>query len=885
MKETILDGTVDLDELLEDFINKELDTDNIDRDSERDLEFEHQFMKELEPYTSKGVTYYVPRACQPKYSFRRLELKTEMDKLGAKGGKSSVILMENAVDEPVISVKLEDVYLLEEDSENEENYIVFLLYRVGDAKPLLIRREKKEAYNRSMWVHFIDSQYQWTLGEYFLLIVNAQGNEDEEESCGDKFHGYFRYSFRMMADGRFLEHPSIKSISLSPNKRVEISLEGEVGKLDEFRLFIYNSDWVMLAEAHDLCAIRKKLKAQFYSSTPWMDDTCSMVMLHNGEPCTLVTYEWTGERMKDCCWQALEMTSPYYMMAKYMDRDKAWQHLCNMPGCRSLRKSLVERYGYKVLNRWREACGVSGLNRVIHLSVEVPDGKFHSRLAENVVKLLNESMSCKEVNCESLVGNKNSVDPYDDMKTVLDDCLYKVLCLHHLSALNINSNGKAFLHMLEEKLQEEPNMALMLMGTAGEIREVLEASPLIARLITPENRLHTGAYSAWEQVRLLQTYFSNMGFVLSSEAMAKLVEVVTTHREVMASWRTDELKQWWSEEIYPHFMQRILMTGKVNDLRSVLYSLEPEDFCLEARATKHDEFAESIRELNGMVGLSSLKQNMITLFNRSRFDQKRRDMGLSVLEKGGYHMIFTGNPGTGKTTVAKLVGGIYHSLGLLSKGGVIVTERTKLVGRYLGETERNMAAVLEQAKGNVLFIDEAYTLCDNDQGDRRDFGCRVLESLLTVLAQKNPDMIVILAGYEKEMNQMLEMNPGMKGRFPYKFCFEDYNADELFQIASMLLKRAEYRLTPEAESRLMETIRETVKHKDAFFHNARWVEQYILDGVVSAMSDRLMDKPLYWESRDLLQTIEVQDIEVAYQKMKPGLKVVSEQRKRIGFVA
>ena len=248
-------------------------------------------------------------------------------------------------------------------------------------------------------------------------------------------------------------------------------------------------------------------------------------------------------------------------------------------------------------------------------------------------------------------------------------------------------------------------------------------------------------------------------------------------------------------------------------------------------------------------------------------------------------MIFTGNPGTGKTTVAKLVGRIYHSLGLLSKGGVIVTERTKLVGRYLGETERNMAAVLEQAKGNVLFIDEAYTLCDNDQGDRRDFGCRVLESLLTVLAQKNPDMIVILAGYEKEMNQMLEMNPGMKGRFPYKFCFEDYNADELFQIASMLLKRAEYRLTPEAESRLMETIRETVKHKDAFFHNARWVEQYILDGVVSAMSDRLMDKPLYWESRDLLQTIEVQDIEVAYQKMKPGLKVVSEQRKRIGFVA
>lgn len=885
MKETIFDETVDFDELLENYINEELDTENIDKNSERDMEFEHQFIKELEPYTSKGVTYYVPRACQPKYSFRRLELKMETDKLGTRGGKSSLILNENTVDEPIITVKLEDVYLLGETSEDAENDIVFLLYRVGNAMPLIIRREQMEVYNRSLWVHLPDSQYLWTPGEYFLLVENAQGDEKDEESCGDTVHGHFRYSFRMLTDGRFLEHPSIKSISLSSNKQVEICLEGEVNKLDDFRLFIYNSDWAMLAEAHDLRVFRKKLKAQFQFSTPWMDDTCSMVLLHNGEPCTLVTYQWMEGRMKNCSWQSLEMTSPYYMMAKYMDRDKAWQRLCNIPGCSSLRKSLVKWYGYKVLNRWREACGLSGLNRNIHLSVEVPDGRFHSSLAENVVKLLNESMGCKEVNCDSLVGTKNSVDPYDDMKTVLDDCLYKVLCLHHLSALNANSYGKAFLHMLEEKLQEEPNMALMLMGTAGEIRGVLEASPLIARLIAPENRLHTGAYSAWEQVKLLQTYFSNMGFVLSSKAMAKLVEVVVTHREVMSSWRTDELKQWWSEEIYPRFMQRILTAGKVDDLRRVLYSLEPEDFCLEAKATKHDDFAESVRELNSMVGLSSLKQNMTTLFNRSRFDQKRRNMGFPVLEKGGYHMIFTGNPGTGKTTVAKLVGRIYHSLGLLSKGGVIVTERTKLVGRYLGETERNMAAVLEQAKGNVLFIDEAYTLCDNAQGDRRDFGCRVLESLLTVLAQKNPDMIVILAGYEKEMNQMLEMNPGMKGRFPYKFNFEDYNADELFQIASMLLKRAEYRLTPEAESRLMETIQETVKHKDAFFHNARWVEQYILDGVVSAMSDRLMDKPLCWESKELLQTIEVQDIEMAYQKMKPRLKVVSEQRKRIGFVA
>ena len=323
----------------------------------------------------------------------------------------------------------------------------------------------------------------------------------------------------------------------------------------------------------------------------------------------------------------------------------------------------------------------------------------------------------------------------------------------------------------------------------------------------------------------------------------------------------------------------------MQDSKQMLYLVPEDDWFWKETATPRNEFMESVQELNGMVGLENLKQNMITLFNRSRFEQARRKMGLPVLEKGGFHMIFTGNPGTGKTTVAKLVGKIFHSLGLLSKGGVVVTERTKLVGRYLGETEKNMVAVLEQAKGNVLFIDEAYSLCDNTTGDRKDFGCRVLESLLTVLAQKNPDMIVILAGYEKEMEQMLEMNPGMKGRFPYKFNFEDYNAEELYQIAYNLLNRADYILTPAADERLKEVIRDAVQHKDAFFHNARWVEQLVWDGVVSALSNRLMETPLELEKREVLQRIEVQDIEMGYRKMKPKTAVEGISRRRIGFVA
>lgn len=298
-----------------------------------------------------------------------------------------------------------------------------------------------------------------------------------------------------------------------------------------------------------------------------------------------------------------------------------------------------------------------------------------------------------------------------------------------------------------------------------------------------------------------------------------------------------------------------------------------------------DAFSKSMAELNAMVGLTELKKSLKTTLNLTRFEEKRRQWGLPVPEKGGHHMIFTGNPGTGKTTVAKMIGRIFHALGLLSKGDVIEAERSMMVGRYIGETEQKMEELLERAKGNVLFIDEAYSLCDNSEGDRKDFGCRVLECLLTVLAQKNPDMIIIMAGYEKEIRQMLELNPGMKGRFPYKFHFEDYNADELFQIACNLLKREEYRMTPETEAYLKETILESVAVKDAFFHNARWVEQYMWDGVIAAMSDRVMSMPLKLESRELFQTIELQDVQVAYQKMKPLPSVAPVQRKRIGFVA
>ena len=872
----------EFEELFESFVqmNSELEQ------RKQECGIDHSDNIPLEPYVSRGITYHVPKERKPEYKFEKVMVKNDLEKMYTEEASFSMLIQPDRYHQSTMYIQFESLRPIDTTMRYDADGIAILAYKVGNPNPMFTCWKKAEDIHNSMVIDLSQYQKNWQPGEYFLLITNCVCEEEDMRGTDvDEMHSHVRYSFWLLEDGAMLEHPVVSSFSLSSERFVEIGLKGATGRLNKYRLLMYNPTWVKMSDVDGLYAYQGILRTKLLSALCWTDGDYSLVLVHNEEPCLKCTLTWKDWKLDSYSWEKLDIDSPYYMLSKYMLENEYWKRLCRIPGTRQIRKAVVENYGCQVLNGWREAQDMSKIVRHTHLALVVPDGKYDEDLAFCCSGLLNTSTSYKDGNCERLVECKNTFDPLADMKTLLDECADSVVCLHHLSALVDNPNGKLLLRLLEEKLQAEERWGLILMGTASEIRSVMEVSAIVSRYIPMENRLEVEALSVQEQVHFLQSYLGKMDLKCTVEALRKLSGMLMEHRGQTSAWGKEELMWWWKHDIYPRFIQRILVTDEVENPRQMLFWVQEEDWFMKEAAMPKDEFAESVKELDEMVGLTTLKQNMVTLFNRSRFDQKRRDMGLPVPDKGGYHMIFTGNPGTGKTTVAKLVGRIYHSLGLLSKGGVIVTERTKLVGRYLGETERNMVAVLEQAKGNVLFIDEAYTLCDNDQRDRKDFGCRVLESLLTVLSQKNPDMIVILAGYEKEMNQMLEMNPGMKGRFPYKFCFEDYNADELFKIATMILERAEYRLTPEAESRLIDTIQETVNHKDAFFHNARWVEQYILDGVVSAMSDRLMDLPLGLESRELFQTIEVQDIEKAYRKMKPSLNVGWEQRKRIGFVA
>lgn len=203
------------------------------------------------------------------------------------------------------------------------------------------------------------------------------------------------------------------------------------------------------------------------------------------------------------------------------------------------------------------------------------------------------------------------------------------------------------------------------------------------------------------------------------------------------------------------------------------------------------------------------------------------------------HMLFLGNPGTGKTTVAKLVGEIYHNMGLLSKGHTVETNRSKLVGEYIGMTEKKTLEAIEEARGGVLFIDEAYTLVSHES-DTKDFGKEILNALLTVLSEPQPDMIVILAGYEDKMMNMMKTNPGLKDRFPLTFHFDDYSAEELMEMACRTLKAGNYRLTDDAHKCLNTLIEKAAANRNEYFGNGRWVHNLIYQGIIKSMARRVM---------------------------------------------
>ena len=242
---------------------------------------------------------------------------------------------------------------------------------------------------------------------------------------------------------------------------------------------------------------------------------------------------------------------------------------------------------------------------------------------------------------------------------------------------------------------------------------------------------------------------------------------------------------------------------------------------------------DNMAELNGLIGLGTVKTEVESLRNLIKIQAMRAQQGLPNTNMS-YHMVFTGNPGTGKTTVARIVAGIYKEIGILKKGHLVETDRAGLVAEYVGQTAPKTNAKIDEALDGVLFIDEAYTLV----GEGNDYGAEAIATLLKRMEDDRDRLVVILAGYTNEIKEFIDSNPGLQSRFNRYIKFEDYSAEELVEIFRSNLKKSKYRIKRDAFEWMQQYIKRKVTTKDENYGNARFIRN-TFEKVVQNQADRL----------------------------------------------
>lgn len=241
----------------------------------------------------------------------------------------------------------------------------------------------------------------------------------------------------------------------------------------------------------------------------------------------------------------------------------------------------------------------------------------------------------------------------------------------------------------------------------------------------------------------------------------------------------------------------------------------------------------NLTELKSLIGLERVKLDIDSLRNLIRIQAMRKRQGLPNTSIS-YHCVFSGNPGTGKTTVARIVAGIYKELGILKKGHLVEVDRSKLVGEYVGQTAPKTNKVIDEALDGVLFVDEAYTLV----GEGSDYGAEAIATLLKRMEDDRDRLVVILAGYTDEIKDFIDSNPGLQSRFNRYIQFDDYSTDELVEIFKRNLRKSRYKIKRDALEQLQNVIERAVAARDKNFGNARYVRN-LFEKVVQNQANRL----------------------------------------------
>lgn len=264
-----------------------------------------------------------------------------------------------------------------------------------------------------------------------------------------------------------------------------------------------------------------------------------------------------------------------------------------------------------------------------------------------------------------------------------------------------------------------------------------------------------------------------------------------------------------------------------------------------------------LQDLNKLIGLDNVKKIILELYAFLEIQKRRAKENLAT-EPMVLHMIFKGNPGTGKTTVARIFAKLFKELGILNKGHLVEVERADLVGEYIGHTAQRTREQIKKALGGVLFIDEAYSLA---RGGEKDFGKEAIDVLVKAMEDHKNNIVLILAGYKDEMDWFLKTNPGLRSRIPLQIDFPDYSVDELLDIAKIMAEEREYYFSPEALSELEKILRRKAFLGQCKSGNARLIRN-ILEKSIRLQAARLITKKdITREDLLMLRREDIRDID------------------------
>ena len=502
-------------------------------------------------------------------------------------------------------------------------------------------------------------------------------------------------------------------------------------------------------------------------------------------------------------------------------RKTAEEMLASVIGMENIKESVCDFESYAKFQKNAETAGIHLPDSNLHMVFTGNPGTGKTMIARVIAKILFdlgivEEDKLVEVERKDLVAaylGQTAIKTADVIKKAIGGVLF----IDEAYALSSDFYGKEAVATLIKAMEDRKDeLVVIFAGYEKEMHEFLNCNSGIASRIGYTFRFQD--YSTEELVQIFDIKMQKAGFVYGEEVRTRIAEICEQSRKQ---------KDFGNGRFVDKLMQRVLVARSKrsdDDPRIILPGDVPALTAIASTdVTEPQDYEE---ELGRLIGLESIKQQIRKLARYMRFQQNAKKAGATIPE-GSMHMIFTGNPGTGKTMVARIMVNMLYDIGAIHERKLVEAERKDLIGRYIGETAPLTAAVIERAMGGVLFIDEAYTLTPHDP---RDFGREAIATLIKAMEDHKDKLIVIFAGYREEMREFIDSNPGIASRIGYQFDFEDYSPEELCRMFRLKAVRSGFQVDGAAMNRVLMVCTRFARRKN--FGNGRFIDRLFQETLV-----------------------------------------------------